>query len=141
VARLNPRLAFEARLQTAGGAPARSCAESNPGFAHSSEREFAALLDSAAIHWEYEPRSFPLQWNKDAQVTEAFTPDFYLPEFDLYVELTVMKQALVTRKNRKVRLLQAIYPHINIHILYHKDLEELARKRSAVSVLSQTAGS
>jgi len=28
------------------------------------------------------------------KVLEAFTPDFYLPEFDLYVELTTMKQSL-----------------------------------------------
>ncbi len=34
---------------------------------------------------------------------EAFAPDFYLPEQDLYIEVTVMKQSLVTRKNRKLR--------------------------------------
>src|SRR2546429_4345193 len=29
-----------------------------------------------------------------------FTTDFYLPEHDLYIELTTMKQSLVTPKNR-----------------------------------------
>ena len=77
---------------------------------------------------DYEPRSFPLQWNESGDVTEAFTPDFYLPEGDLYVELTTMKQSLVTRKNRKVKRLKAIYPHINIQIFYQKDFQELVFK-------------
>ena len=59
---------------------------------------------------------------------EAFTPDFYLPELDLYVELTTMKQALVTRKNRKVKLLKAIYPHINIQVFHQKDFQDLVFK-------------
>ena len=97
-------------------------------FAHASEEMFANLLDFYRIQWEYEPRSFPLQWDKDGHVTEAFTPDFYLPEFDLYVELTTMKQSLVTKKNRKVKLLRAIYPHINIQVFYQKDFQDLVFK-------------
>jgi len=94
-------------------------------FGHPSEEVFANLLDFYRIAWDYEPRSFPLQWDKDGKVSEAFTPDFYLPEFDLYVELTTMKQAHVTRKNRKVRLLRAIYPHVNIQVFYQKDVQDL----------------
>ena len=97
-------------------------------FSHSSEELFANLLDFYRIAWVYEPRSFPLQWNESGSVTEAFTPDFYLPECDLYVELTTMKQSLVTKKNRKVKLLKAIYPHINIQIFYQKDFQELVFK-------------
>ena len=97
-------------------------------FTHPSEQMFANLLDFYRIRWEYEPRSFPLQWDKDGKVLEAFTPDFYLPDFDLYVELTTMKQALVTKKNRKVRLLRAIYPHVNIRVFYEKDFRELVSK-------------
>jgi hypothetical protein len=97
-------------------------------FGHPSEQVFANLLDFYRIQWEYEPRSFPLQWDKDGKVLEAFTPDFYLPEFDLYLELTTMKQALVTRKNRKVKLLRAIYPHINIQVFYQKDFQDLLFK-------------
>jgi hypothetical protein len=84
--------------------------------------------DFYRIAWDYEPRSFPLQWDKDGKVSEAFTPDFYLPEFDLYVELTTMKQANVTRKNRKIRLLRAIYPHVNIQVFYQKDVQDLVMK-------------
>jgi hypothetical protein len=97
-------------------------------FSHPTEQIFADLLDFYRIPWQYEPRSFPLQWDKDGNVTEAFTPDFYLPEFDLYVELTTMKQSLVTRKNHKIKLLKAIYPHINIQVFYQKDMLDLTLK-------------
>jgi cytidylate kinase len=97
-------------------------------FAHASEEMFANLLDFYRIAWEYEPRSFPVQYSSDGAVLESFTPDFYLPEFDLYVELTTMKQSLVTRKNRKVRLLRELYPHLNIQVFYQKDFENLIFK-------------
>lgn len=97
-------------------------------FGHPSEQIFANLLDLYRIAWDYEPRSFPLQWDKDGKVSEAFTPDFYLPELDLYIELTTMKQANVTRKNRKIRRLKTIYPHVNIEIFYQKDVQELVTK-------------
>ena len=100
-------------------------------FSHPTEEIFANVLDFYRIAWEYEPRSFPLQWDKDGKVLEAFTPDFYLPEFELFVELTTMKQALVTRKNRKIRLLRAIYPHVNVQVLYQKDLQDLIMKYGA----------
>jgi cytidylate kinase len=97
-------------------------------FANSSEEIFANLLDFYRIAWEYEPRSFPIQYDADGSVLESFTPDFYLPEFDLYVELTTMKQSLVTKKNRKVRLLRDLYPHLNIQVFYQKDFENLVFK-------------
>jgi hypothetical protein len=121
---------FRARLQLAqhGIAPASRQHFKKAAFGHPSERLFANLLDFYRIQWEYEPRSFPLQWDKDGNVTEAFTPDFYLAELDLYVELTTMKQALATRKNRKVKLLKAIYPHVNIQVFYQKDFQDLIFK-------------
>ena len=121
---------FETRLQLAkrGIVPAGRARVTRASFGHPSEEMFANLLDFYRIQWDYEPRSFPLQWDKDGQVTEAFTPDFYLPELDLYVELTTMKQSLVTKKNRKVKLLRAIYPHINIQVYYQKDFQDLVFK-------------
>lgn len=100
-------------------------------FAHPSERVFARLMDFYRIEWEYEPRTFPIEWNQHGAVVEAFTPDFYLPELDLYVELTTMKQSLVTRKNRKVKRLRELYPNINIRVFYQKDVEELIFKLGA----------
>jgi hypoxanthine phosphoribosyltransferase len=89
---------------------------------------FANLLDFYRIAWEYEPRSFPIQYDPDGKPLEFFTPDFFLPEFDAYIELTTMKQAHVTRKNRKVRLLRELYPGINIQVFYQKDFENLIFK-------------
>ena len=97
-------------------------------FAHQSEQVFANLLDFYRIAWEYEPRTFPVQRDEQGNVTESFTPDFYLPEFNLYVELTTMKQSLVTKKNRKVRRLKELYPELNIQVFYQKDFENLIFK-------------
>jgi hypothetical protein len=124
------QMQFQTRLQLAqhGIAPAGQANLKRVTFGHPSEQIFANLLDFYRIEWEYEPRSFPLQWDKDGKAMEAFTPDFYLPELDLYVELTTMKQALVTKKNRKIKMLRAIYPHVNIQIFYQKDLQDLVFK-------------
>ena len=111
--------------------------EAGHQFGHPSEQVFANVLDFYGIAWDYEPRSFPLQWDKDGKVSEAFTPDFYLPEFDLYLELTTMKQANVTKKNRKIRLLRAIYPHVNIQVFYQKDVRDLVIKYGLPERLAQ----
>ncbi len=124
------RIQFRVRLQLArhGVSPPGELHLPRKPFTHSSEEIFAHLLDFYRIAWEYEPRSFPVQWDKEGKVSEAFTPDFYLPEFDLYVELTTMKQAHVTRKNRKVKLLRELYPHVNIQVFYLKDFQNLIFK-------------
>ncbi len=93
-------------------------------FAHPSEQEFARFLDYYRIRWVYEPTSFPIAWDA-GKVSEMFTPDFYLPETDLYIELTTMRQALVTPKNRKLRLLRELYPDVNVKLLYQKDYQQL----------------
>ena len=97
-------------------------------FANVSEEEFACYLQFYGIPYEYEPRSFPLKVDAQGRVSEAFTPDFYLPQQDLYIELTTMKQSLVTRKNRKVRKLRQLYPEINIRIFYQRDFYRLMAK-------------
>lgn len=99
----------------------------SPAFAHPSEKEFSQILDFYNIEWVYEPHSFPISWEND-RITEMFTPDFYLPGLDLYIELTTMKQSLVTTKNRKVRLLQKHNPDINITLLYKKDYDRLLQR-------------
>lgn len=101
--------------------------EGNPRFAHPSEEEFARILDFYGLQWGYEPTSFPLEWSDDGPV-EMMTPDFYLPDLDLYLELTTMKQSLVTQKNRKIRRMRETYPEINIKLLYRKDFHRLLAK-------------
>lgn len=96
-------------------------------FHHASEAEFARLLNYYGIDWQYEPHQFPLLW-RDGRPVEMFRPDFYLTEYDLYIELTTMRQALVRRKNRKLRLLRALYPEINIKLLYRRDYQRLLER-------------
>jgi cytidylate kinase len=99
-----------------------------PEFAHPSEREFARVMDFYRIRWQYEPKTFPIEWDENHNVIKAFTPDFYLPDLDLFIELTTMKQSLVTKKNRKVRRLRELYPEVNIKILYERDYKNLIWK-------------
>lgn len=97
-------------------------------FAHNSERQFALLLDFYAVEWMYEPTSFPVAWDRDGRPSQYFTPDFYLPEDDLYIEITTMSQKLVTKKNAKVRRLRELYPDIRVKILYQRDFLNLVDK-------------
>ncbi len=99
-----------------------------PEFAHPIEATFAELLDYYGVKWEYEPRTFPLEWDDEGNVVEAFSPDFYLPKQKLYVELTTLRPKLVTQKNRKIRRLKALYPDVNIKLFKRKDLRALMIK-------------
>ena len=96
-------------------------------FAHPSERELARIFDFYRVPWSYEPQSFVLRAKGD-RVLEMFSPDFYLPELDLYLELTTLRQRLVTKKNRKLRMLRELYPDVNVRLLYRKDYQELLAK-------------
>ena len=97
-------------------------------FAHNSERQFAKLLDFYAIVWEYEPRTFTLEWDRDGRAAQAFTPDFYLPMYDIFIEITTLNQRLVTKKNRKARRLVELHPDVAIRVLYQRDYLHLLVK-------------
>jgi hypoxanthine phosphoribosyltransferase len=99
-----------------------------PRFVNDAELETAKILDFYGVPWEYEPRTFVLEQDEAGNVVEAFTPDFYLPEQDLYIEITVMKQSLVTRKNRKLRKLRKLYPDVRVKLFYRRDIEKLAQR-------------
>jgi hypothetical protein len=97
-------------------------------FAHQSEEQFARLLDFYGIDWDYEPRSFPIEFDAEGSPTGYFTPDFYLPDEDLFIEITTMSQKLVTKKNRKVRQLRALYPEVRCKVFYQRDYLHLLVK-------------
>ena len=97
-------------------------------FAHPSEAEIARLLDFYGVPWEYEPRQFPLEWDAAGQMTKAFTPDFYLPDYDLYLEITTLQPTLMSRKKRKIRRLRELYPEVMIKLLTLRDVEALLMK-------------
>ena len=102
--------------------------EQPPRFVNEAELEYAKILDYYGVPWLYEPHTFVLERDDEGRVVEAFTPDFYLPDQDLYLEVTVMKQSLVTRKNRKLRELREQYPNVNVKLFYRRDLERLAQR-------------
>ena len=97
-------------------------------FANESEQEFARILDFYKIRWDYEPTTFPIAWDEEGYVRESFTPDFFLPDYGVFIELTTMKQSLVTKKNRKVRLFEQHYPDMPIKLFYGKDYKALLAK-------------
>ena len=100
----------------------------SPAFANHSEEEFARLLDYYHIRWAYEPTTFPLSFNKEGLLSEALSPDFYLEDYDTYIELTTLRQSLVTKKNRKLRRLKELYPNVKVRLFYRKDYQQLLAK-------------
>ena len=97
-------------------------------FAHNSERQFAKLLDFYGITWEYEPVEFTLATDRAGKAVQAFRPDFYLPAYELYIEITTMNQKLVTKKNAKVRRLRELHPEIKVKVFYQRDYLNLLVK-------------
>lgn len=97
-------------------------------FANESEKEFARILDFYNIRWQYEPKTFPLEFGSNGIPVLSFSPDFYLPDLDLFIELTTLNQNLVTKKNKKIRKLRELYPDVNIKLFYKKDYDSLLFK-------------
>jgi hypoxanthine phosphoribosyltransferase len=104
------------------------CGREPPRFANDIEVECAKILDYYGVPWDYEPQTFVLERDEEGRVVSAFTPDFYLPEQDLFIEVTVMKQSLVTRKNRKLREVRRLYPNVRVKLFYRRDIERLAQR-------------
>jgi hypothetical protein len=102
--------------------------KSQVNFAHPSEEEFARILDYYGLEWDYEPRTFVLERDEEGAILEAFSPDFYLPQQDLYIELTTLRPKLIRIKNRKVRRLRELYPEINIKLFKRRNIRDLMIK-------------
>ncbi len=111
-----------------------------PRFAHASEAELARILDFYQVAWRYEPDVFPISWNASGAVVECFAPDFYLPEIDLYLELTTLKQSLVRKKNRKLRWMRLLYPEVRVKLLYARDFRALMLKYKRLDFLHEVLG-
>jgi hypothetical protein len=109
-------------------------------FAHASEAEFARILDFYQVAWEYEPQVFPILWDLDGNVLESFAPDFFLPDLELFVELTTLQQRLVRKKNRKVRRLRELYPSLRIKLFYARDFRALMLKYGRSALVSELSG-
>jgi len=117
-----------------------TAARPRPAFAHASEAELARILDFYEVAWEYEPHTFPILYDRDGAVLESFSPDFYLPDLDLYIELTTLKQRLVRKKNRKLRRLRDLYPGLRIKLLYARDFRALLLKYGRITLADAFSG-
>jgi hypothetical protein len=111
-----------------------------PQFAHPAEEVFAKILDFYGLEWQYEPRTFPLEWDGQGQVVEAFAPDFYLPEQDLYIELTTLRPKLANFKNRRIRRMQELYPEVQIKLIKRREMRELMVKYGLYDDAEQIQG-
>ena len=111
-----------------------------PNFQHPTEEIFARILDYYGLQWEYEPHTFELEWDENGNVTEAFTPDFYLPEQDLYVELTTLRPKLSTHKNQKIRRIKELYPDIHIKLYKRREMRDLMVKYGLVQEAARIQG-
>jgi hypoxanthine phosphoribosyltransferase len=111
-----------------------------PSFAHASEAELARILDFYQVRWTYEPDTFPIGWSMSGEVVESFSPDFYLPELDMYIELTTLKQKLVRKKNRKLRRLRELYPDVQIKLFYARDFRMLLLKFGRLALAADLSG-
>jgi len=118
----------------------RARAAQGPRFAHESEAELARILDFYRVRWEYEPRTFPVLWNLEGQVVESFSPDFYLPDVDLWVELTTLRQSLVRKKNRKLRRMRELYPMVRLKLFYARDFRALMLKYGRLEIAASLIG-
>ena len=112
-----------------------------PSFSHPAEEAFAKILDFYGVDWQYEPRTFPLEWDDQGHITVAFSPDFYLPQQNLYVELTTLRPKLSTKKNRKLRLMHELYPDVNIKLMKRKEMRDLMVKFGLYDQASKIVGS
>jgi hypothetical protein len=111
-----------------------------PSFAHASEAEMARILDFYRVRWEYEPHTFPILWNLDGAVVESFSPDFWLPDLGLYLEMTTLRQKLVRKKNRKLRRVLELYPDLRVKLFYARDFKALMLKFGRLALVEELSG-
>jgi hypothetical protein len=111
-----------------------------PSFAHASEAEMARILDFYRVRWEYEPHTFPILWNLDGAVVESFSPDFWLPDLGLYLEMTTLRQKLVRKKNRKLRRVLELYPDLRVKLFYARDFRALMLKFGRLALVEELSG-
>lgn len=111
-----------------------------PHFAGPVEETFAKILDFYGIDWVYEPTTFPLSRDESGNILEAFTPDFYLPQQDLYIELTTLRPQLARYKNRRMRLMRELYPEIKIKLLKRRELRDMMIKYGLVQEAAPIQG-
>lgn len=86
------------------------------------ELAYAEYLDQHNILWYYEPMTFPLTINiNGAEKQTTYTPDFYLPETNKFIDTKGYMKIESELKIRKFREKYSYY----LQILFHGDLLNL----------------
>lgn len=67
----------------------------------------ARLYTFLTVKWEYAPRTFDIG-------DQRYTPDFYLPETDTYIEVKNFWGAYSRKRDGKFR---KTYPHIRLEVI------------------------
>ena len=78
------------------------------------EVAYAKWLDKNGYKWQYESKTFDLG-------NSSYTPDFYLPKKDMYIEIKGYYRESFIKKFKKFK---KMYPEINIQIENKKLLKE-----------------
>jgi len=84
------------------------------------EANIARLFNYLGIKWIHQPRTFDLG-------SQNYTPDFYLPDYNVYIEVKNFLWKYSRIRDRKFRKL---YPDINLILLLKKDYLKLEKKYS-----------
>lgn len=79
------------------------------------EIAYAKFLDYSGIKWQYEPKAFDLG-------NSTYRPDFYIPEWDLYIEI---KGYWRDDAKKKYKLFKKLNPKVRINVLNKKDLKSI----------------
>jgi hypothetical protein len=79
------------------------------------EVAFAYWLDNSGVRWQYESKRFCLGKGR------FYTPDFYLPVQNEYVEL---KGWLTKKDEKKIELFRKLYPDVNLYVFFGKNLKK-----------------
>lgn len=108
-----PKLGARALLSDGGSASLAAPID----FAYDFEKEFARNLDQLSVPWQYKPRTFAVEWDENGAFVDSFTPSFFLPARDLYVELVAPGCGLSSERVRKAWLLRYQHPEIRIEVL------------------------
>ncbi len=82
------------------------------------EANIARLYNYKKIKWEYEPKTFDIGG-------QMYTPDFYIPDSDTYVEIKNFWGQYSKKRDTKFR---EAYPDIKLQVILKKEYLELQEK-------------
>lgn len=84
------------------------------------EANFARILNLLKIKWEFQPETFNLK-------TQKYTPDFYLPQYNSYVEIKNFLSEYSLNRDKEFR---SLYSNKNLILILKEDYLKLQEEFS-----------